>query len=225
MKLQITNYKLQISATSLFIIVYLLSVTCYLSPLSAAETADEVVDRIQKTFESIRDISGSFDQKSYIKDLEQTQEFSGKFFLKKPARMMWEYAKPRDEKVVINDKETLIFKKSQNQVIRTRFSEESYSQVPIAMLESFDNIRHDFNITMPEKNALQLTPKKKIGYIKYVVMETSDRDFPVKMFTIFDTYGNVIMIELKNIKTNTGLKDEIFDFQIPPGAEVFDMSQ
>jgi outer membrane lipoprotein carrier protein len=180
---------------------------------------------MQEEFESIKDLSGKFEQKSYIKDLEQTQEFKGFFFLKKPARMMWEYEDPRDEKVVINDKDTFIFKKSQNQVIRTKFSEESYSQVPIAMLESFDNIRNDFNISMPEKNALKLIPKQKIGHIKSVIMETSSQGFPIQMFTILDTYGNIIMIELKDIKTNPGLKDELFNFQIPPGAEVFDMSQ
>jgi len=191
----------------------------------SAESADDAVNRIQKEFELIKDITGRFGQKSYIKDLEQTHEFKGDFFLKKPGKMMWEYENPRDEKVVIKNKETFIYKKSQNQVIRTKFSEESYSQVPIAMLESFDNIRNDFDISMPEKNALKLIPKQKIGHIKTVIMETSKKGFPIKMFTILDTYGNIIMIELQNIKTNPGLKDELFDFQIPEGAEVFDMSQ
>ena len=191
----------------------------------SAETADDAVNRIQKEYELIKDMSGRFVQKSYIKDLEETHEFNGKFFLKKPEKMMWEYAEPRDEKVVIKDKETFIYKKSQNQVIRTQFSEESYSQVPIAMLESFDNIRNDFNISMPEKNALKLIPKQKIGHITSVIMETSKHGFPIQMFTILDTYGNIIMIELKDIKTNPGLKDELFNFQIPPGAEVFDMIQ
>jgi outer membrane lipoprotein carrier protein len=211
-----------------FLTSHLLPITYNPLPVSfsfASETADDVVNRIQKEHELIRDMSGRFVQKSYIKDLEETMEFKGTFFLKKPEKMMWEYAEPRDEKVVIKDKETFIYKKSQNQVIRTKFSEESYSQVPIAMLESFDNIRNDFNISMPEKNALQLIPKKKIGHIKSVIMETSKHGFPIQMFTILDTYGNIIMIELKDIKTNPGLKDELFDFKIPDGAEVFDMSQ
>ena len=212
----------------LFLTSHLLPITYNPLPVSlacASETADDAVNRIQKEFELIRDISGRFAQKSYIKDLEQTHEFNGAFFLKKPGNMMWEYENPRDEKVVIRNKETFIYKKSQNQVMRTKFSEESYSQVPIAMLESFDNIRNDFDITMPEKNALQLIPRKKIGHVKTVIMETSKKGFPINMFTILDTYGNIIMIELKEIKTNPGLKDELFDFQIPEGAEVFDMSQ
>lgn len=193
--------------------------------VASASDVDEMVEMIQKKFETIKDIKGDFSQTSYIKDLEETEKFSGTFFLIKPSRMMWEYKSPRDEKVVINDTETWIYKRSQNQVIKTTFSKESYSQVPIAMLQSFENIRDDFDITMPEENALQLRPKRKMGFIKTLVLETATDGFPIKMFTIIDTYGNIIMIELNNIKTNQNLDASIFIFKVPQGAEVFDMSK
>lgn len=184
-----------------------------------------IVDRIQKTFSGIKDIQGSFSQTSYIKDIEQTQQYSGTFFIKKPSQAMWEYATPRDEKIVINDTDTIIYKKSNNQVIKTRISKEAYSQAPITLLSRFENIRTDFEISMPEKNALQLIPKKKIGIINILALETAPKGFPVKMLTIIDTYGNIIMIELHNLKINRGLDDSLFQFEIPPGAEVYDMSR
>jgi outer membrane lipoprotein carrier protein len=180
---------------------------------------------IQKKYEGIKDIKGTFVQKSYIKDLEDTQEYSGTFSIKKPSQMMWEYAAPRDEKVIINDKETLIYKKSQNQVIKTKFSKETYSQVPIALLGGLENIGNDFHVTVPSGNALQLVPRRKIGFIKTVVLETMPGDMPIKMFTIFDTYGNIIMIEMKNVQINQGLEDSVFTLITPPDAEVYDMSQ
>ena len=192
---------------------------------ASAAGVDETVDMIQNKFAKITNLTGSFSQTSYIKDLEETQEFSGTFFLIKPSHMMWEYDRPRDEKVVINDTETWIHKKSQNQVIKTTFSKEAYSQVPIAILQSFENIRDDFDITMPEENALQLMPKRKIGFIKTLVLETRTDGFPIKMFTIIDTYGNIIMIELDEMKINPGLDASIFIFKVPEGAEVFDMSR
>lgn len=186
---------------------------------------DEEVDALQKKLAGIHDIKGNFLQKSYIKDLEETQEYSGTFFIKKPSRMMWEYAAPRDEKVVIRGDETWIYKKSDNQVIKTKFTKETYSQVPLALLESLENVRTDFEITIPEANALQLVPKQKVGFIKTLVIETVAGAFPVKMFTIFDSYGNIIMIELRNLETNPGLDDSLFIFKTPPGAEVYDMSR
>jgi len=212
--------QLRIVLTMLLIIAIGLSAST-----ASAAGVDETVEMIQKKFETIKDIKGNFSQTSYIKDLEETQKFSGTFFLIKPSHMMWEYDKPRDEKVVINDTETWIHKRSQNQVIKTTFSKEAYSQVPIAILQSFDNIRNDFDITMPEENALQLMPKRKMGFIKTLVLETRTDGFPIKMFTIIDTYGNIIMIELKEIKTNLGLDISTFIFKVPQGAEVFDMSK
>lgn len=220
-------YSLSVKKIRNFFALLSMMICLSMPSAAAASTADELVERIQKTFAGIKDIQGAFSQTSYIKDLEETQRYSGTFFIKKPAQMMWEYANPRDEKVVIKDNDTWIYKKSQNQVIKTKFSKEAYGQVPIALLSSFENIESDFNITMPEKNALQLEPKRKLGAIKTLVMETdpSPGDFPVKMFTVLDTYGNIIMIELNNVKTNPGIDDSLFIFQIPPGVEVFDMSQ
>ncbi len=241
-KLQITNYKLQIIFISLAVFISFVIALCssaadkgtLVIPKNKDATANSseksagvsaIVEDLQKKYAGIHDIKGAFVQKSYIKDLEETQEYSGAFFIKKPSHMMWTYAAPRDEKVTINNHDTWIYKKSQNQVIKTKFSKESYSQVPIALLASLDNIRDDFDITATGKNSLQLVPKRKIGFIKMIVMETMPGDMPVKMLTIFDTYSNIIMIELKDVKTNSGLNDSLFTFKIPPGAEVHDMSQ
>ncbi len=196
-----------------------------LSTSIQASTVDDTVETIQKRLATINDIKGTFSQTSYIKDLEETQKYSGSFFIKKPFQMMWEYEKPRDEKVVIQDTDTWIYKKSQNQVIKTKFSKEAYSQVPIALLGSLENLRADFDINMPVKNALQLMPKRRIGSIKTLLLETVSGDFPLKTFTIFDIYGNIIMIELIDVKTNPGIDDSFFIFKVPPGAEVFDLSQ
>ena len=224
---RIKNEELRTNKTTLSITAAIfLMVIIFLSSTAAnAAGVDETVGMIQKKFAAIKDIKGSFSQKSYIKDLEETQEFSGTFFLLKPSRMMWEYNKPRDEKVVINNNETWIHKRVRNHVIKTTFNKESYSQVPIAILQSFENIRNDFNITMPEENALQLIPKRKMGFIKTLVLETGTEGFPIKTFTIIDTYGNIIMIELKDITTNPGLDASIFIFKVPKGAEVFDMNK
>lgn len=225
-KLSAVSCQLSAKKFKTITIVLLISLfTFHFSLSTYASDVDATVTMIQEKFEKIRDIKGTFSQTSYIKDLEETQKFSGTFFLIKPGHMMWEYSMPRDEKVVINDTETWIHKRSRNQVIKTTFSNEAYSRVPIAILQSFENIRNDFDIIMPEENALQLTPKRKIGFIKTLVLETTGEGFPIKMFTIIDTYGNIIMIELEDMQINPGLDPSIFIFEIPESAEVFDMSK
>jgi outer membrane lipoprotein-sorting protein len=64
-----------------------------------------------------------------------------------------------------------------------------------------------------------------MGYIKGVLLEISSQKFPLKKFSIIDTYGNQIIVEMKNVKVNNGLEDSLFTFDVPPGVEVFDMNQ
>ena len=138
---------------------------------------------------------------------------------------MWEYSSPRDEKVLIRDTDTQIYKKSQNQLIKMKFSKDNYNQVPLAMLESLENIWKDFDVSLTQGNALQLIPKRKTGSIKTIILETASDDFPLKMFTIFDIYDNIIMIELDKLETNSGLDDSLFILKTPPDVEVFDMGE
>ncbi len=196
-------------------------------PKAAAETGhqDSEVSSLKQRFKKILDIRGAFLQKSYIKDIDDTQEYSGKFFIKKPDLMMWKYSAPRDERVLIRGMDTLIYKKSQKQAIKTRFDKESYSQVPVALLAGLDNIDNDFDISRTGKDSLQLTPKHRLGYIKSVVIETQSGDMPFRMFTIFDTYGNIMMIELRDVEVNPGLDSSIFKIDLPEDTEVYDMRQ
>ncbi len=110
-------------------------------------------------------------------------------------------------------------------MIRTRFSKEAYSQAPIALLGSLGNLKADFDITMIEDDTLELRPRHRMGVIKKLVLKTSSRDLLIKMLTVFDVYGNKIVIELKDVKINPGLDDALFIFKVPPGVEVFDFNQ
>ena len=203
----------------------LCTLQCLLFTTAYASTAGDVVSDIQKKFSAIKDVKGTFSQTSYLKDLEKTEKYSGTFYIKKPYAIMWEYKSPRDEKVFVNNTVTWIYKKAQNQAIKTRFSKETYSQVPIALLSSLDDLSTNFDISNADQDHLNLKPKKQMGTIREIIVETSPGSFPVKSLTAIDQYGNIIMIELRDIKINSGLEDSLFIFNPPPGVEVFDMSQ
>jgi outer membrane lipoprotein carrier protein len=192
---------------------------------SATSTLDMIVERIQGKYNEIQDIRGRFSQTSYIKDLERVEHYEGEFFIRKPSSMKWIYSKPRDEEVIIREGDIWIYKKSEKQAIKGTFSKDTYGQVPIVLLNSLGNLRADYEIRLIKDDILELKPRQRMGYIDYIVLEVNDRDFPVKAFSIFDTYGNKIDIKIKDIKTNSGLSDSLFVFKPGPGVEVFDLNQ
>ncbi len=239
MKKQLTvdSYQLSVKRTAIF---FILLFTIHYPPslfpqgntgdyslftVVNAANVDDIVERIQKKYNVIHDIQGTFSQTSYIKDLERVETYSGKFFIKRPSQMRWKYAEPRDEEVIIRESVTWIYKKSEKQVLRTTSSKKAYSQAPIALLESLGNIKADFNTKIIEKDILELMPIRRIGIIKKLLLRISPGDFPIKMLTIFDTYGNKIVIELRDTEINSGLDDSLFTFKIPQGVEVFDFNR
>ncbi|MEK7238077.1 MAG: outer membrane lipoprotein chaperone LolA [Nitrospirota bacterium] len=212
-KIQDSRFKIQI------ILFFLLSTVSY------ASTLDEVVGRIEKTYSEIKDVKGRFSQTSYIKDLEKTEKYEGEFFIKKPSSMRWNFSKPRDEEIIIKENDIWIYKKSEKQALKSAFSKDAYNHVPIALLNNFGDLKNNFDIKLIKDDTLELTPKRKTGFINKLLLGVNSTDFPVKTFSVFDVYGNKINITIKDVKINSGLEDSIFIFKLQPGVEVFDLNQ
>ena len=217
---QIKNDKFSLppaALCSLFFVICML-----LTPgLSSAVSVDEVLQRIQKSYENIHDMSGSFVQKSYIKDLNRTDTFKGEFFIKMPKKMRVSYSGENPSEVVINNDEITIYQKKEKQAIMGRFDSSTYGQTPVVLLSGFGKIQEEFSVTN-KKDMLFLKPKKPMGIVVSIEMQTSDAAFPIQSFVIHDTYSNRIEITLKDVKINTGLKDSFFTLSFPKGVSVLD---
>lgn len=200
----------------LFTLYFLLLPVSYVSG-----SAEEGILKIQKAYEKIKDISGDFVQKSYIKDLKRTDTFKGQFFIKRPMKMKWSYKGENSQEVLIGNDEITIYQKKEKQAFRGKFDRETYGQAPIALLSGFGKIQEEF--TVSEKNGkLVLKPQKPMGGILSIEIETSEGEFPIKSFTINDSLSNRIEMSLKDIKINTGLEDKFFELSLPKGITVFE---
>lgn len=217
-KEQISGLRFQVSGIVLFFIVFILAPgTWHLTPVFAS---DEVA-RIQEAYKNIEDITGTFVQKSYIKDLKRTDMYRGVLFIKRPSKMRWEYKGAQPQEVIINNDKILIHKKVEKQAFKGIFSKQAYGQAPVALLGGFGNIKEEFNITQRD-GRLILTPKQRMGNIVSIELETSEEGFPIKYFVINDTRSNRIEITLKDIKINTGIRDGMFNFSLPDGVKVYE---
>jgi chaperone LolA len=188
---------------------------------SFASGLDDNIARIQKAYEGIKDLQGSFFQKSVIRDLDRTETYQGDFFIKPPLKMKWIYKGKTAQDLIINNDTVLIVKKGENQAYKSRFDKQTYGQTPVALLSGFGNIREEFTVSGRD-DTLTLTPKKPMGNVTSIRITLSDAAFPIRSFVITDTYSNEIHIELKNVKINTGLKDSLFDLTLPKGMHVFE---
>ncbi len=186
---------------------------------SFALSADEEIKRIQDAYEGIRDIRGDFVQKSRISDLKRTDTYSGQFFIK-ASKMRWDFRGDKAQSIYIRGDEIVIYQKKEKQAFKSKFDRSTYGQAPIALLGGFGNIRKEFDVTAKE-GKLMLKPKMPMGNVVSVEITTLQNEFPIESVTIVDSSSNRVEIRLKNVRTNSGVKDSVFEFTPPEGVTVF----
>ncbi len=221
------SYQLSVKKLLTFnfsLLTFLFAVYCLLPTVSYAATVDDVVKRIEEKNKKIQDIQGDFTQTSYIKDLEKVEKYTGRFFISRKigTKMRWAYAKPRDEEIIITGTDIWIYKKAEKQALKSKFSENSYGQTPIALLGSLENLKKNFDINMVKEGVLELKPKSSAGIIKKILLEVSTGDFPIKALSFIDIHGNKIDVVVKDVKINQGLEESFFIFKAPPGVEIYE---
>ncbi|ODA43278.1 Outer membrane lipoprotein carrier protein LolA [Thermodesulfovibrio sp. N1] len=173
--------------------------------------AQNGISKLEDAYKNINDISGSFTQTSYIKDLDKIQQFKGRFFIKGD-KIRWQYTGEHSQTIYINKKTLIVYDKKRKQAIQSEFNEEKYGQLPLALLGRMADLKKDFEVTEKSENTILLIPKSKMGNIKTIEVRIADGDFPVKSMKVLDASANTIKIDFSNVKINTNLKDSIFKF-------------
>lgn len=204
----------------LVIIFFMLAHLLFPAAASASDTEQQIA-KIQKAYENIKDLKGSFVQKSTIRDLDKTETYKGNFFIKPPLKMKWEYKGKTAQDITINNDTVLIYKKGERQAYKSKFDRQTYGQTPVALLGGFGNIKEEFSASAKDDSII-LKPKKPMGSVTSIRIRMSEDAFPIRSFIINDSYSNVIEIMISDVKINTGLRDSLFDLSLPKEVNVFE---
>lgn len=212
-------------AASVSVMAAALTVLCLIFGVlpECASCSAFTIEGIQRMYEKIEDIKGSFVQKSTIKDLGRTDTFSGTFMIKVPSRMRWQYnaGDRQHTEVIINAGQIIIYQKDDKQAFKGGFDRDSYGQAPIALLGGFGDIEKEFDVT-PKDGKLLLRPKKGMGSVVSVEIVPSGGEFPISTMTIVDRRSNRIEITFRDVAVNSGIKDSAFLFTPPKGVSVYE---
>ena len=75
-----------VNKISFFIaLLIIFNLSFVISTASSSELVEELVRNIEEKAAAIKGISGSFSQESFLVDLERTETYAGRFFIKKPS--------------------------------------------------------------------------------------------------------------------------------------------
>jgi len=212
-------------------IAWLLTALAWTGLCGAAEnnSADAVVDKLQKNYDATADFIADFRQETEVKTLNRSLKSSGKLSFKRPGKMLWRYDEPKGQFVLADGKNLYFYQPEQNQVIKSPLKNAFRGDIPLSFLLGLGNLKKDFNATLKSSDGnqyvLRLEPKGEAGGFTEILLTVNKASFDIAAVSVRDAAGNLTSVRFSNMRKGVGLKDSLFEVEIPKGADVVELGQ
>lgn len=197
-------------------------------PSAMALDATAIVDAIQKQYDATHTFQARFVQKSYLRILDQSQHAQGTVSIKKPGKMRWEYNAPDRQILVSNDQALWLYLPDEQQVTKMKVQSIYSSNTPALFLAGRGQLTESFTIKkVTEKDGVyivELIPRDKAQNLTKMVLLADKKNFQIIGSRVYDNLGNKTEMIFSDIRSNPALDDATFQFEVPRGVELIDLS-
>jgi outer membrane lipoprotein carrier protein len=200
-------------------------------PLSGSAFALDsiaIVEAIQKQYDATHTFQARFIQKSFLKILGQSQKAEGSVFIKKPGKMKWNYKAPDRQILVSNDQGLWLYLPDEKQVTKMKTQSIYSSNTPALFLAGRGKLTESFTIgKVTEENGLyvaELIPRNRAQNLSKMVLLADKKNYQIIGSRVYDNLGNKTEMMFSDIQTNPNLNKKLFQFEVPKGVELIDLS-
>ena len=190
--------------------------------------SNAIVDAIQKQYDATDTFQAQFIQRSYLKILGQSQKAEGSVSIKKPGQMKWDYKAPDRQILVSNTKGLWLYLPDEKQVTKMKPQSIYSSNTPALFLAGRGQLTKSFTIGKvieeSRRYVVELIPRDKAQNLSKMVLLADKKNFQIVGSRVYDNLGNKTEMIFSNIRTNPGLNKELFQFKVPRGVELIDLS-
>jgi outer membrane lipoprotein carrier protein len=194
----------------------------------AVPTLDEAVQRLEGTYQGIRELKADFQQSAFNRTSSQTLEAKGTLYLRKPGKLRWEYTTPTPQEIVSDGKQLWVYTPELKQV-NVSAAPQALAGPAGTFLQGLGQVREQFHVRFlnPAQPAdgdglvvLDLTPKQPEPLLARLVLAVDPRSWLVKKAVLYDELGNTVTVRFGDVAVNPNLPDRLFVFTPPPGVTV-----
>lgn len=192
-------------------------------------TLEQILDRLEKHYTG-NNFKAEFIQESTVKAMQITDFASGKMFVRYPGKMRWEYEKPEKQVIITDGFKLWIYRPADNQVMTGSAPAFFSDGKGASFLSDITLVRKKFHITLGESKddffyELKLKPLEKTLDVTDIRLSVTKNTFTVIRVITYNSYGDENRIEFLNHKFKADLKDSLFSFEAPEGADVLQMDE
>jgi outer membrane lipoprotein carrier protein len=201
--------------------------------LASASNIDDLVGRVDDRYAKTQDLQGEFTQETIVEGFETGFQSKGKFYLKKPGLLRWDYLEPSKEHIYVDGDAVMMYVPEHQQVVKGTLTQIAASKGPLALLLGVGRLSQQFTVVepsdasnLPKKTAdLTLIPKpdgETAPTIKKIELKLYSDSYLIQTISIFEMSGNISRVRFDRLQANQGLSTDLLKFSLPPGVVVVD---
>lgn len=206
--------------------------------VSWAQDADGIADKIQKRYETVKSFEADFTQRLTRVAIGTSTESFGHIWFKRPSLVRWETREPEEalETIVVGQDAVWDYLHELNTVNKMPVQDLLNSRTLMRFLTGKANLKEDFRVEGvwdgQEKLAehwsgtdlmlFRLVPNNPEPGMLFAYIGVEPETFLMRRIMTVDFQGNGNEIYLQDLKADVDVKDSLFEFAIPEGAQVND---
>ena len=153
---------------------------------------------------------------------------SGTLLLRKPGRMRWDYTSPQGKLFVSDGKYLWLYTPSNNQVEKMKIKESEDMRAPLAFLLGKLHFDKEFRNVQAKAvdGGMLITAEPKTDNLPYTNVEfVVSPDNTIRRVQVTGYDKSILEFDFDQEKLNPPLEAKLFQFHMPPGAELVEAAQ
>jgi outer membrane lipoprotein carrier protein len=191
--------------------------------------AGEIIDRVQQRY-GRGFFEADFFQKSNLKAMDIVDTAQGHLYFGRPGSMRWHYKSPEEYFIITDGVSVWMYRPEDNQVILGRAADYFGSKKGADFFTNPGELTKAFIVEAAPKDfqredchALKLIPKTERAELTELYVFVSKTTFDIEETLTCNAFGDRTTLRFTGYRFDPGLNDELFTFEIPPGAEVVEL--
>ena len=194
---------------------------------------EPLVARLQTRLDHLSSLKGRFIQSLDSKSLGRPRTEEGRFCLRKPSFMRWDYEKPEEKLAILDGKNSWLYLPGDREVYRGQVTGIEDASAPALLLAGRLKLDADFEsrrLTPAEAGpqgvsgavTVELKPRKPSEDFERLLIAIDPERLLIRRITLVDSLGGRMVFELYDLEENPALADELFRFEVPAGVDVIE---
>jgi len=204
-------------------------------PLSAfgasADIAQEV-KKLEKAYETLKDMQAGFQQQSSSGAVAVVQQASGRVYFKKQGKMLWHYEAPEKQQIILDGKTLWVYLPEEKQAMKNNFTTVP-QHIVVDLFRGSIDILSRFRAAFAERAAgddgtqtvIELIPIEPDPTLASLVLWLDPATSLVRKSCLTDVFGNRTELVFQDVRVDQGLADALFEFTPPRGVDIFEPPQ